>query len=59
MTETFAHGSTQAAAQIRRRSLAAPCPAVVGPEIRGARALHPLDARRGRDCDNKFGRWPE
>lgn len=54
MTANFAPRTTQAAAQIRLRSLAASCEAAMMPELGG----HPRDSRRGWD-GNTFGRWPE
>jgi hypothetical protein len=50
---SFAPTTTQAAAQIRLRSLAAPCEAAMKPEL-----CHARDSRRGWDYGNTFGRWP-
>ncbi len=52
MTASFALNMTQAATQIRLRSLAA--------SREGACLPHPRDARRGwDDYGYTFGRWPE
>ena len=55
MTASFAPTTTQAATQIRLRSLAASCEAAMKPEL----GEHPRDSRRGWDHGNTFGRWPE
>ncbi len=53
MTASFAP-MTHSAAQIRPRSLAAPCEAAMKASLGHAR-----DSRRGWDYGNTFGRWPE
>ena len=55
MTASFAPNATQAATQIRLRSLAAACEAATEPAL----GAHPRDSRRGWDYGNTFGRWPE